>query len=191
MSLEFHDPSEPLLQSNDFNENDTSVLNQSLSNIHTVSNKNNNQKSTKFDYDPDWSKEFSFTNNKISTANECSNDNNHIVIDDNDDSSKQDNFDLSQVTDRMYHLNKTPYFTNSELASLRLFQILNKANAPLSLYKDLQEYINSIIPLLQSFNTSSSSPFIINRSALITQMHPLIFNGSQEGNHTTRRNKRV
>ena len=191
MSLEFHDPSEPLLQSNNFNENDTSVLNQSLSNIHTVSNKNNNQKSTKFDYDPDWSDEFSFTNNKISTANECSTkDSNNIVINDNDDSFKQDNFDLSQVTDRMYHLNKTPYFTNSELASLRLFQILNKANAPLSLYKDLQEYINSIIPLLQSFNTSSSSPFIINRSALITQMHPLIFNGSQERNHTTRRNKR-
>ena len=35
MSLEFHDPSEPLLQSNNFNENDTSVPTPSLEALST------------------------------------------------------------------------------------------------------------------------------------------------------------
>lgn len=145
VDFELHDPSEPL-EITDHIQQDihgTSIIDHS-NNIFT-SNSNN---CTTNEFDPDWNSDFLYHN----TAGDNSH---HSTRQDNIDASNDtaqncinttNRFDYTKISDHMYRLNKDAHFTDSELSSLRLYQILDKANAPLSLYSELQNYIDSIIP---------------------------------------------
>lgn len=91
--------------------------------------------------------------------------------------------DISDITHKMSTLRNNPSFTNKELCSLRLYQILDRANAPISLYNELIDFITSVVPL---FEGKHSTSYFLTRNDLVKKMHELVFNGSKNSNKNKR-----
>ena len=83
--------------------------------------------------------------------------------------------DFTSIADCLRNKTKeTISFSRKHLISLKLFQILHRAQASLSLYEELSNFIDNIIPLL----ASEEKPYIIRRHKLIKDMHSnIMFRG--------------
>ena len=83
-------------------------------------------------------------------------------------------YDFSNIFDTLYSSRKTISFSQKQLVSLKLFEILHKSQAPMSLYKEIQDFMENSIPILMNIE----KPYIISRSDLLNQMHKdIVFRG--------------
>ena len=74
--------------------------------------------------------------------------------------------------------------SRKQLMSLKLFQILHKANASISLYKEIQEFIENCVPIMKG----EDSPYILSRETLLRDMHDKIIFKSSDNRKKKRKN---
>ena len=83
--------------------------------------------------------------------------------------------DYSLMSSNMNSLITNSVFNPSTLLSMKLFKILNKANAPLYLFDELYTFMKHSVPILQHSKTST----LLKRNKLLSTLYSIIFNGSQ------------
>ena len=83
--------------------------------------------------------------------------------------------DYSVMSSNMNSLITNSVFNPATLLSMKLFKILNKANAPLYLFDELHTFIKHSVPILQNSKTST----LLKRNKLLSTLYSIIFNGSQ------------
>lgn len=98
-----------------------------------------------------------------------------LTTSDGDNQSSTINYyNLDKVSQVMYeNTTQDPTFTKRMLLSMKLFKILQKADAPISLYNEIQTFISEIIPVMKKASITSLS----NRKELINDLHNVIFTG--------------
>ena len=83
-------------------------------------------------------------------------------------------YEFSSIFDTLHSYRNTITFSQKQLVSLKLFEILHKSQAPMSLYKEIQEFMENSIPILMNID----KPYIISRTDLLKQMHKdIVFRG--------------
>ena len=97
-----------------------------------------------------------------STTNNHNKNHNHIL----------DKNDFTQSSQTLLNNQNSTTFTLPQLLSIKLFEILNKTNAPIGLYDEMKKFIESAYPKLKKIGDPS---LLLSRSLLVKNMHSLIF----------------
>lgn len=92
--------------------------------------------------------------------------------------------DLEGTSKQMFLSSQHNCFNKQILCSLKLFQILHRADAPIGLYNELVTYITHIVPILSE---TSNPKTLEKRDSLLKIIHSMIFNG---GNPKSSKNRR-
>ena len=83
-------------------------------------------------------------------------------------------YNFVNIADILYDSRETISFSPKQLISLKLFEILHQSQAPMSLYKEIQDFLDNSIPILMHLE----KPYIISRTDLLNQMHKdIVFRG--------------
>ena len=94
-----------------------------------------------------------------------------------DDASSQTNsrsyYDFSFISERMQNHQSQAIFSNNQLVSLKLYDMLRRADAPIGLYDDMRNFI------FYAFSKLRDDPdqLLNTRKKLVQQMHLQIFSG--------------
>ena len=95
-------------------------------------------------------------------------------------------YDLLAIHDALKSARNTIAFSKKQLISLKLYEILHKSQAPISLYKEIQLFIDNSIQTL----IGEEKPYIIGRTDLLNQMHSqIVFRGLVRKEKKIRRKK--
>ena len=78
-------------------------------------------------------------------------------------------FDLREICNTLDSSKRHTVFSKQTLISIKLFQILHKSQAPISLYDEIAEFIENTQPILASFPEKSKC--IVRRETLLKQCH--------------------
>ena len=78
-------------------------------------------------------------------------------------------FDLREICDTLDNSKRHTVFSKQTLISIKLFQILHKSQAPISLYDEIADFIENTQPILATFPEKSKC--IVRRETLLKQCH--------------------
>ena len=78
-------------------------------------------------------------------------------------------FDLREICDTLNNSKRHTVLSKQTLISIKLFQILHKSQAPISLYDEIADFIENTQPILETFPAKSKC--IVRRETLLKQCH--------------------